>query len=78
MLRINAKPKEDNFPAIENKDIIVTRVKNETSYDKEGNEIKKRTTEKVNLTKKINETAKAIKTLTAEEKLANIQQTLRG
>lgn len=66
----NEQPKEE--------DIIVNRVKYETDYDNNGNRIIKRLLTKVNLTKKINETAKVIKTLSAEEKLANIQQTLRG
>lgn len=79
VLRVN-KPITNNnneiLPAEE--DIIINRVKYETSYDKDGNRVIKRIKTKVNLTKKINETAKALKTLTAEEKLANIQQTLRG
>lgn len=79
MLRVNkgiTKPKEEEIKP-EN-DIIVNRIKYETEYDKDGNKITKRVKTKVNLTKKINETAKVLKTLSAEEKIANIQQTLRG
>ena len=76
MLKIDMKPVGYIKPH-EDKDIIIKKVKYETTYDKDGNMIKKRVIERVNLTKKITETAKVLKTLTAEEKLANIQQTLK-
>lgn len=78
MLRVNMKPVGIITKPHEDKDIIIKKVTYTTSYDTEGNEIKKRVITKVNLTKKINETAKVLKTMTAEEKIANIQQTLRG
>ena len=78
MLRVNKKPKTNDFEKIPNRDIIVSKVSYVTEYDKEGNRVIKKVVKKVNLTKSINETAKVLKTLSAEEKLASISQTLKG
>lgn len=76
MLKVNMKPKKiEKVP--QTKDTIVNKVHYESTYDKDGNKITKRVVEKVNITKKVNETAKILKTMTAEEKIASIQQTLK-
>lgn len=57
------------------KDIFVTRIKEEIEETKEGKLIKRIPT-KINITKLVNETKKVIKTETAVEKVASVQNEL--
>ena len=56
------------------KDIVITKYRTDIDYDKDGNEIKKRTPVTVNITKKMNESKKLVKKFTAEEKLEELEK----
>lgn len=63
----NIEPKE-----IKTDDIIIEKVYEEITEDKDGNEVKKRKTKKVNITRLINESAKTIKITAANEMIATL------
>lgn len=67
-------PKRKEIPVYNQKDIIITKYKNETTYNEDGSRTEKRVPVKVNITKKVNETAKLVKEQTAAEKLAELEK----
>ena len=70
----NKTPKRKEIPEYKQKDIIITKYKNETTYNEDGSKTVKRVPVMVNITKKVNETAKLVKEQTATEKLAELEK----
>lgn len=57
---------------LKGRDIILEKVGYTTYINEKGEEVKRRTTSKVNITKKVNESKKLLKTTNAIEKLEEL------
>lgn len=63
----------EKHETIKSQDVIVQREKIEITIDKDGNEVKKRTLEPVNLSKQLRETVLTLKANTINEKIKELR-----